>query len=410
MLVINIDDRARNAFFSHYVSGFAKTYDVLEYLYEQSSMDRPLIASVDAVSLAFFSFQFDCTQASHVCRKKYLSALPLLNKALSAPESATSDSTLLAVLLLDLYEKIINNNPRSISSWMSHINGALALVALRKKSLLQDYTGLRLSARLSTNLLISCVSANSPVPPALVKLRSDLEPFLNKEDPKWRISGLVVKYANLKGAIEDGCLCVSDIITRATDLDFEFISLVKQMPSSWHYRTVCPEEVSEGVFEQRYDTYLDHLITQGWNVLRVMRILLNDILRKAHATRDKSSLDSASFYHKPPLASSSIDDLAKEICATAPQFMAYGKTTPRSSVYSATQKLQSYTLLFPLYVAGLYASSATQVKPWISQQLRFMYHDMGIRNAGVVVDILEKDERTCVWDVYAMLGSYAFAA
>ena len=84
---------------------------------------------------------------------------------------------------------------------MSHINGALALVDLREEPPQQDYTGIRLSARLSTNLLISCVSAKSPVPPALVKLRSDLEPFLNKEDPKWQLSGLVVKYADLKGAI-----------------------------------------------------------------------------------------------------------------------------------------------------------------------------------------------------------------
>ena len=410
MSVTSIDDRARNAFFFHYVSGFAKTYDVLKSLYDQSSTDKTLIASVDAVSLAFFSFQFDCVQASHVSRKRYLSALPLVNKALSAPESAASDSTLLAVLLLDLYEKISNNNPRSISSWMSHINGALALVALRKEPLLQDYTGLRLSARLSTNLLISCVSANSPVPPALIKLRSDLEPFLNKEDPKWRISGLVVKYANLKGAVQDGCLCVSDIVTRASDLDSEFEILVKQMPPSWHYSTVYPEEASERVFGQRYDTYQDHFITQSWNVVRVMRILLNDILRKSDVMLDRSSLDKASSYPRLPLATSSIDDLAKEICATAPQFTAYEKTKPRSQLYSTTQKLQSYSLLFPLYAAGVYASSTTRIKPWIIKQLRFMSHEMGIRNAGTVADVLEMDEGTCIWDMYSMLGSYAFAA
>lgn len=75
-LAATIYDRARNAFFTHYVSGFSKTYDVLENLYKQSPADRPLIVSVDAVSLAFFSFHFDCQQASHVSREKYLSALP----------------------------------------------------------------------------------------------------------------------------------------------------------------------------------------------------------------------------------------------------------------------------------------------------------------------------------------------
>ncbi len=119
-----IEYRARNAFFSHYVSGFSKTYDILDSLYEQSSLDRHLSASVDAVSLAFFSSQFDCTKASHFAREKYSYALPLLNNALRSPETATSDSTLLAVLLLDLFEKFTNNNPRSTDSWMSHVNGA----------------------------------------------------------------------------------------------------------------------------------------------------------------------------------------------------------------------------------------------------------------------------------------------
>ena len=409
-MAATVDDRARNAFFTHYVSGFSKTYDVLESLYKQSPADRPLVASVDAVSLAFFSFQFDCQQASHVSREKYLSALPLLNKALQTPGFATSDSTLLAVLLLDLYEKITNNNPRSIGSWMSHINGALALVDLREGPPLQDYTGLRLSARLSTSLLISCVSAKCPVPPALVKLRSDLEPFLNKEDPKWQISGLVVKYANLRGAVQDGCLRSSDIIALAKQLDRDFVLLAEHMPSNWLYSAAYLEETSERVFEQRYDTYPDHFVTQGWNVLRVMRILVNDMIRAEYASRRTKFLNDASSRCNLSTANSCIDDIAKTICATAPQFTGIEKTKTMGKAYCTTQRLRCYTLLFPLYVAGLYASSTSQIKPCIIKQLRFMSDEMGIRNASLVREILERGEGVCPWDVYAVLGSYAFAA
>ena len=409
-LSITIDDRARNAFFSYYVSGFSKTYDVLEPLYQRSVPNRPLNASVDAVSLAFLSFQFDCKQASRLSQDKYLSALPLLNKALRTPESATSDSTLLAVLLLDLYEKITNNNPRSIDSWMSHINGALALVNMRKEPPLQDYTGIRLSARLSTNLLISCVSAKSPVPPALVKLRSDLEPFLNKDDPKWRISGLVVKYASLKGAIQDGCLHSSDIITRATDLDREFMLLAKYMPPHWFYNTIHLEESSDRVFEWHYHTYPDHMIAQSWNVLRVMRVLLNDIIRVEYASRGTKSFNDSFSYHGSSILTGYIDDIAKEVCASVPHFTNHEKTISRVEAHCTAQKLRCYTLLFPLYVAGLYASATTRIKPWIVKQLRFMSKAMGIQNASFIADVLERNEGTCPWDVYAALGSYAFAA
>lgn len=405
-----IEYRARNAFCSHYVSGFSKPYDILDSLYEQSPLDRHLSASVDAVSLAFFSSQFDCTQASHFAREKCLYALPLLNNALQSPETATSDSTLLAVLLLDLFEKFTNNNPRSTDSWMSHVNGALALVKLRDNQQFQNYTGLRLSVRLSINLLISCVAATSPVPSALISLRSDLEPFIDKDNPKWLVSGLVVKYANLKGAIQNGCLSGSDIIACATELDCEFVSLARNIPSSGLYKTTYLQEASERVLEQHFDTYPDHFTAQTWNGLRIMRILLNDIIRTYYIESPTKSSKKATTFFMLNTAINNTDALAKEICATAPQYTVYEDTIPTSQTNSATQRLQCYTLLFPLYVAGLYGSDTTKIKPWIIKQLRFMSNDIGIRNASFVAETLESARGTNPWSVYAMLGSYAFAA
>ena len=407
-MTIAIDDKARNAFFSHYASGFTNAYDILRPLYERSPLDRHLAASVDAVSLAYFSFQFGGAEALMIAREKYLDALPLLNKALKSTESAASDSTLLAVLLLDLFEKITNRNPRSTNSWMSHVNGALALVKLRDQEHFQNYTALRLSARLSTNLLISCVAANAPVPSALTKLRSELEPYLNKDDPKWRISGLVIKYANLRGAIKDRCLSNSEILIRITELDLEFVSLTQNMPSPWLYVKTYPEDATERVLEQQYDTYPDHFTTQTWNVLRTMRILLNDLLRAYLIDSDSGT--EVTISRQAEVATITIDDLAKQICASAPQYTMSGDFTLESKDYSAAQSLRCYTLLFPLYVAGMYASPETKIKSWVTNQFRFMADEIGIRNVNVVADILERADGTSPWSVYAILGSYAFAA
>jgi hypothetical protein len=409
-LTITIDERARSAFFSHYVSGFSKTYDILETLYKQSSVDGHLAASLDAVSFAFFSFQFAYPPASHLARQKYSHALPLLNKALKSTESATSDPTLLAVLLLDLFEKITNKNPRSTDSWMCHVNGALALVRLRDSSQFRNYAGLRLSVRLSTNLLISCVAANAPVPPALIKLRSDLEPFLNRYDPKWQVSGLVVKYANLQVVPQKDCVSNSDIITRTTELDFEFMLLAKTMPSTWLFKTTYLEEASEGVLEQHYDTYADHFVAQTWNVLRIMRILLNDIMRTYCIEMAMQSHNDASSFRHWDIATTTIDSMARDICAAAPQYTMYGNVNPEIKNNSPIRRIQCYTLLFPFYVAGLYASSTTKIKPWIIKQLRFMSKEMGIGNASIVAEILERGDGISPWSVYAILGSYAFSA
>ena len=293
---------------------------------------------------------------------------------------------------------------------MSHINGALALIEMREGPPLQNHAGLRLSVRLSTNLIISCVAAKSPVPPALIKLRSDLEPYLNKEDPKWLLSGLVVKYANLKGSIEDGCLSSSNVFARATALDFEFMSLARCIPSAWLYNRISLEEASERVLEQHWDRYPDHFTAQGWNVIRVMRILLHDIIRTYGLSKEAEHPTGVSSIRNASVTTAHIDVIAKDICASAPQFMGYGNPTRKSQAFTTAQRLQCYTLLFPLYVAGLYSSSTTQVKSWVIKQLRFMSDVIGIQNASIVVKILERGNKTCPWDVYAMLGSYAFAA
>lgn len=407
---MTINDRARNAFFYHYVTGFSKTYDMLASLTKRSQIEEHLAASIDVVSLAFFCFQFNCSEASQLARERYLYALPLLNKALKSPISATSDSTLLSVLFLDLFEKITNNNPRSSESWMSHVNGALALVTLRRDTPFRDHAGLRLSIRLSTNLLISCIAANAPVPSTLTKLRSDLEPFLDEHDPKWQVSGLVIKYADLRGAIQRGHIGDINIIIRALDLDHEFISLASNMPFTWLATSTYTEEAQERVLDGHFDMYPDHFITQTWNVLRIMRILLNDIVCSYCTPKSTWSYDNV--FHSPEYSTgiATIDMLAKEICASAPQYTGHQNADHEINAYSESQRLQCYTLLFPLYVAGKYASPTTIVKPWIVKLLRLMANEIGIRNADAVAQKLEKANETSIWDIYALLGSYAFAA
>ncbi len=220
----------------------------------------------------------------------------------------------------------------------------------------------------------------------------------------------MVKYANLQGATQDHHLSTSDIVRRTVELDEEFLSLTMNMPSSWLYNTTYLQEASERVFEYHFDTNQDHFTAQTWNVIRIMRILLNGIISSpCVAGRSGSCKETFNSYHQH-IATNTIDAMAREICATAPQYTGYEVHTRKNKKYSATQRLGCYTLLFPLYVAGLHASHTTRIRPWIIKQLRFMCTEIGIRNAGVVANILERADETDPWSVYAMLGSYALAA
>ncbi|ETI21996.1 hypothetical protein G647_06066 [Cladophialophora carrionii CBS 160.54] len=407
---VPLEEMARAAFFSHYVHGFSTTYDVLELISRQSGLDKHLAASVDAVSLAFFTFQYDAGSALKPAREKYLSALPLVKAALGAPEFLASNSTLLAVLLLDLFEKITNRSPISSESWMSHVRGALVLARLRDPAQLNTYIGLRLSVRLFTNMLISCVAANAPIPPALIKLRTELQAHMHRDDPKWRVSGLVMKYANFRGALQGGLLSHAEILKRAKKLDGEFSSLARDLPPCWISQRVALRKPSSAVLEQYYDVYPDYFTAQTCNVIRMMRILLNDLIRHTYL-----KTVAASGYPDPQglnvgFASHIIDSMAKEICAAGPQFSGITEAHNGPSDASPSRRMHCYTLLFPFYVAALSASPKTGVRDWVIRRLRAMATDLGIKNAVSVAEMLERREGTSHWSVYAILGSYAFAA
>lgn len=401
-----LDERARAAFFSHYVRGFSTTYDMLERI----DYEPALAASVDAVSLAFFSFQYDAATALKPAREKYLSALSLVKNALDAPRFLVSNSTMLAVLFLDLFEKIVNRDPIPSESWMSHIRGALALVKLRDPGQLTTYVGLRLSKRLFTNVLISCIAANSSLPPELKALHSDLQPYVPKDDPKWQLSGLVMKLADFRGSFVDGLLSISEALARAKSLDKEFSSLARNLQPSWISRRIPAQKDSSHVLEHNYDGYPDSYMAQACNVIRIIRILLNDFIRLMYMSSVSATPDTNVQVMNIGFASHVIDSMAKEICATGPQLTVGADVSTRPTTSSSTRRLHCYTLLFPLYVAATHATPESGIRDWVLQLLRFIATNCAIRNAGLVADMLARAETPGPWAVYTMLGSYAFAA
>ena len=382
-------------FLSHYASGFTKGYDVIELLYQQPSSVRHLAASVDAVSLAFlYNFYSGCR--SYDVKKKYSYALRVLRQSFEAPDFSTSDSTLLSVMLLDLVEKFTSNDPQSTDSWMSHINGALALVRLRDSSSFEEYTSFRLSLRLSTNLLISCVAAGIPAPPALIKLRYNLEHFLDKDDPKWRESWLIIKYAQLRADMNKGFLANSEIVERAIDLEEDLQMEMRKMPKSWLYTTVELDQPNDLLFKQCFDRYPSHTITQTWNVTRSTRIFLNQIIQQ-RATQEAAV----------SVATTKIDSLAKDICSSAPQYTVFSKN---ESNHPVDKMMLYYTFVWPLYNAGLSTSQVTGIRSWVIKHLRFICSQFTVHKAHDVAEILESGKDICPWSVYAMLGSYGLAA
>lgn len=243
----------------------------------------------------------------------------------------------------------------------------------------------------------------------------------------------MLKYMNFRGAISKDQLTDSDTITLLLSLNAEFQNNAVIAPIEWQCRTVWLPIPTERVLGNHLDTCLDHHITQMHNVGRLVRVILNEMLLEYAST--PAGVGWAYQSQRCSLrtqAEKTIDELVNKICASAPQYTCpelvhthsgslllhvstscETKDKPSSKgihIFTAAQKVRAYTLIFPFFVAGQSVATGKLKKLWIIDQLHFMASAVGIRNAEVVARLLEAGVRLNPWKVYALLGSYAFAA
>ena len=111
--------------------------------------------------------------------------------------------------------------------------------------------------------------------------------------------------------------------------------------------------------------------------------------------------------------------LVHQISASVPQYVdcnekAQTQLSDRTSyglghTHTPKRQLECYTLIFPLYIGGR-SVVTSDVRIWILRQLQYMGSHFNIRNAAAAAQVLERNADVDVWEVYAMLGSYAYAS
>ncbi|KAL2065605.1 hypothetical protein VTL71DRAFT_3275 [Oculimacula yallundae] len=416
---LSLSFQAREAFFRFHVTEASKTWDFLLKFYHPQDAPEHLTLSLDAVSLAFLSHQKNSPAALISAREQYGSALRMTTRALQCAEIAAKSTTILSTLLLDMVEKITNLKHRRSDSWMSHISGALALVTLEGLDHYRESDSLRVLGRLSTNLIISCIAGERPVPEHLIVLRKHVVAQLNASDSKTKLTELMIEYGTLRARVRSGWLSVAECLHETLELDAKLLALSVNMPCEWRYETMVFQERSDRVFCGRVDIYSGRLVTQTWNVLRLVRILLNTSIIE-YSFKHHISTDSLLLLIE--VANGNITSLVYEISASVPQYLdCLGPGRSASSTtnihacssgtgHSPSHTLDCYTTIFPIFVAAYSQEPNSSVRSWYIQQLRYMSNHFAIRNAGYVAQILEQDVKVDPWAVYAGLGSYAFAA
>ncbi|KAF7114441.1 hypothetical protein CNMCM5793_008745 [Aspergillus hiratsukae] len=426
-LEVSIDIRARMIFFAHYVSIGSRGWDFLvRWERETEVAPRWLDASIDAVSLALLAHQHVSPRLLCLARQRYALALNVMKQAVGSPPTAKG-SLVAASLLLDLFEKITHTGASVIQFWPSHVNGTLALIQEIGVQHFQDHYALRIMARFLTHYIISCVTSAHAVSKDVLTLRDHLERRLNlKDDPKWKISGLTIEYASFRSGVRTGRWSLQESMARAEDLDQAFSALSPNIPPDWQPdRRILRYPLSH-VYGQQMDFYRDRHVTQAWNVLRQVRIQLNEYLLDGYETLNL--IHGANHLAASEVALSNIASLSLEIYASVPQYASYACRSKRSQgqadgtdlsiipqkgcdkSHTPSELLDCYTLLFPMYVAARSKAATADQRHWVSYMFLYISDHFGIRNALLLSQLLDQNTDIDTWCIYAMLGGYGFAA
>lgn len=439
-----INDQARDFFFSQYVFGKTGAFDYIQSFSLEN--DQHLGDSITAVSLAHFSTKANSVDVMTKARIKYISALRLLNRALQTPELVTKDATLLAILLLDLFEKITKAPPYSEEFSTNHIHGALELVKLRGDDQFNDPVGLRMFFQLCSTILISCVQFDIAIPVDFKALRRKAENHINPTEPKSRLTEVIIRFIEFRVALKNHTLIGSDAVFMAKLLDEDFLSISETMPLDFKYYTVPTHSELSISYQDFFHVYPCHRVTHMWNLLRILRILLNEFIWKQclealelHPTHYLKQMHNAQIER----CSRAIGLLAAEICAAVPQYTSLPQLpkksfseyvpgclggdhcqgrysayhSPTRQYYAGSsdlrppfQSVPCYSLLFPLYVAGQSLGCPEPMRDWIIKRLHSISSDIGIKEAFLVAKALESRDNISLWSMYALIGCYSFSA
>ena len=278
-----IEDRATIFFVANYIIGDqGPTRGHLDYLCDLSQTDdlpESLMASMQAVGLAGYAHAVHAPPLKRHAQYLYMRALQSTNAALRSPKAFKKDTTLMAVMILGIFETVTGCNARSLDAWAEHVAGASALLQLRGFEQLNNPRGRRMFIQASSSLMISCIQRNLPLPDYIIEWTAEAGKSLSVPDAAWTVQELMMEFTNFNASVMGGKLTNPEtILERCLDLDSKYKEFYTNVPPGWEFQTVQldPGSECEFVYNGRYHVYFDYWIAQMWNGIRTVRIILHE--------------------------------------------------------------------------------------------------------------------------------------
>lgn len=412
-------------FLTQYVPG--SHFDFLPLMHDPSSPESLLSTVIKAVALASLSHEIRRPELMALARRQYSHGLVETNRALQSAELSRQDGTLASILLLAHFEMlaaddtIFNSESASISldftpstTWSRHVDGAVALVALRPRPQSHSVVSQRLNGHVNATARYSCIQRRVRIPEELSALGPPKRMRQNHNDPNQRFMMAVDDFTELRAQIHEGSLTDPvEIIEQAQHIDGQIAWVGRSISSSWAFDviTTAPGIEREGVYKNKYHLYSNHHTAQLWNELRMTRLALHETMY--HYAGEVSHRDTVSRNNddddiavdwtlERTRYTRTIERLATDICQSTTQFLqkpapvlaGTSSSSPSSSPSPPTQTMtvaSAYFLIWPLFSAARASMLADPaIRTFAIDRLRFIEREMNIPPARKAAVMLER--------------------
>lgn len=390
---IPIEEVARCHFMESFIRG--SHFDYLPKLCGTTLSDGPLLATINANACANFFRETGDPQLAIHAQKYYAQALRQTNTAMMSIDKAVLDSTLASILLLGLYDTLTQTKRSSPESFVAHNNGAAALLKIRGKEQFDNEMGCKIYSHVSMNLRVSCAQRETPLPLDFLELQNEILDRLDEKDPMTGFFFIIDGFARLR-QVARAEYAAGELTTATIDdalrYDQALVTLIETTPPALGYKKITIPGTEEGVLGNTYHEYRDHRLAQRWNALRMMRLLFNEhiyghMARIVSPTVDPDNVKlSTTSYLLQELARRNVEEMAREICASVPQFC-------KLNQYGILPVTPAAFLLWPLAIAGQNELSPPEIHEYAIDRLRFMGTEARLPQGVWAAEMLEDNKK-----------------
>ena len=355
-------------------------FSFLPKLYNKYSTRSCLTEAITAVALARLANQVGGPDISIRARKAYASALCMVNKSMSIPETRKSDQVLTSLCLLTKYELIIGDTS---DDWFQfHEKGQAALIREKDPTWIQSEIGASLFRMVYLRHLLNCIMRSQRPE---IELRHHSRELAFPTPCLRQLMVLIQQIANLR---YDAAMSLhhmfqdsddaSRIVQAAKTIDADMATLVNELPADMNYQTqvnhLIPTKGVEGYMPNTVNLFRDLQQASFWHVLFFARVHVLQMM--LYFSRFQLEFAPADLH---PRLQSTVDD----ICSSVPYALNEKNcdkafiTTQEGRAVAAHYLV--WMLATALSVAGV---PAIQVK-WISDRLTYIGYAHGIKTALV---------------------------